>query len=178
MPQGFGKGGLSFISPHHSTDFSGYRSVVAGVVVATCTTSRTLPAIFKTSPKALVRPGKRLTYRVRFRSTDPANALTGLKVDISLPPYVNVIAARTYPYPNGHKKASAAGTLSNGVITWRNLTISAKKTRSFSIYMRVARDAPAGTAISFGCTLYQTNASPGDAPYCPQQLQNATVGDL
>ena len=146
-----------------------------GVIIATCTTPATLPATIRTWPKLMVKRGKALTYRVRFKSTDPINALTGVRVDVSLPPQVTVASTSTYPLPNRRNKASGAATVSNGIVTWQNMTIPAKKTRSFKIKVVVAGATPSGTALSFGCVLSQTNASPFGNPYCPMQVQNATV---
>lgn len=162
-------------SPHHSTDFTGYRSVAAGVVVATCTTPQTLIPIARTSPKALVKRGRRLTYDVRFRSTSPATTLTGLRVEVSLPSYVSIVSTATSPLPNRRNKTSAVGVVSGSVVTWENITIAPKKTRAFRVRMRVGREAPSRTVLSFGATVYQTNASPDGSPYCPMQIQNVTV---
>lgn len=158
-----------------STDFTGYRFVPVGVIVATCTTPRTLPYTFGTSPRVLVGSGKLLTYRIRFRSTDPVSALTGVKVDISLPPYVTVASTATLPLPERRNKASGAGIMSGGVVTWQNMTIAPKKSRIFRVRMHVAQNTPRATVLSFGCTLFQTNASPGGDPYCPMRMQDWTV---
>lgn len=145
------------------------------MIVATCTTPKTLPAAFRTSPKVLVNQGKSLSYRIRFRNTDPLNTLTGIKVEVRLPRRVHLVSAITFPYPVRGRKTSGSGTLSNGVVTWQNVTMAAKRYRDFRVRVRVATDVPSATPLSFGCTLYQTNASPNGDPYCPQQTQNATV---
>lgn len=149
--------------------------MATGVVVATCTTPQTLIPHVRTFPKAHVKGGKLLTYGVRFRSTSPAITLTGLRVEISLPLYVRIISTHTSPLPDRRNKTSAAGVVSGRVVTWQNVTIKPKKARAFRVRMRVAREAPSGTVLSFVSTLYQTNASPGGNPYCPMQIQNATV---
>ena len=159
----------------YSTDFTGTRNVAMGVVVATCTTPQTLIPDARTFPKAHVKRGKLVTYGVRFRSTSPAITLTGLRVEISLPPCVSIISTGTSPLPYRRNKASAAGVVRGRVVIWQNVTINPKKARAFRVRMRVAREAPSGTVLSFASTLYQTNASPGGSPYCPMQIQNTTV---
>ncbi len=160
------------------TDFTGYRFVPVGVVIATCTTPRSLPPLSRTFPKKRIRPGKRLTYRIRFRSTSKVNALTGLTAVVALPAGVSVLRSTTTPYPVRRNKASGVGTVSNSAITWQNLTIPAKGHRTFYVRVRVGRYVPSATVLSFGCTLSQTNASPNGDPYCSQQTQNATVSKI
>lgn len=168
-----------FTKQSHSTDFTEYDYVPVGVIVATCTTPKSLPTTTRTSPKLIVHPGKLLSYTIRFRNTDTVNALTGVKVVVSLPPQVSLLSALTFPYPRPGGKARAAGRLGDGgVVTWTNITIGAKKRRAFRVRTRVSANTPGGTAISFGCTLYQTNASPNGDSYCPQKTRNMTVSDL
>ncbi len=143
-----------------------------GVIIATCTTLQSLPALSRTFPNKRIHPGKRLMYRIRFRSTDKVNALTGVTAVVALPAGVSVLLSTTTPYP---VRRNGVGTVSNSAITWQNLTIPAKGVRKFYVRMRVNQDVPSGTVLSFGCTLSQTNGSPNGDPYCSQPTQNATV---
>lgn len=121
----------------------------------------------KVSPKRRVKPGKHVTYGVRFRSTSPTNALTSLRVQVTLPPYFDVVSSTTSPLPQRRNKGSRAGVVSGGTVSWNNMTIVARKYRSFRIKVHVA--------LTFGATLAQTNASPNGDPYCPMAIKDATV---